>query len=46
MKFKKPNFDFEWDEALRYPEFEDMGKEGWINLAKDGYMTKIGRAHV
>jgi predicted SprT family Zn-dependent metalloprotease len=40
MKFKKPNFDFEWDEALRYPEFEDMGKEGWINLAKDGYMTK------
>ena len=40
MKFKKPNFDFEWDEALRYREFEDMGKEGWINLAKDGYMTK------
>jgi hypothetical protein len=40
MKFKKPNFDFEWDEALRYREFEDMGKEGWINLAKNGYMTK------
>jgi hypothetical protein len=40
MKFKKPNFDFEWDEALRYREFEDMGKEGWINLAKDGYMVK------
>lgn len=40
MKFKKPNFDFEWDEALRYREFEDMGKEAWINLAKDGYMTK------
>lgn len=40
MKFKKPNFDFEWDEALRYREFEDMGKEGWINLAKKGYVTK------
>ncbi len=40
MKFKKPNFDFEWDEALRYREFEDMGKEAWINLAKDGYMVK------
>lgn len=40
MKFKKPNFDFEWDEALRYPEFEDMGKKAWINLAKDGYMVK------
>ena len=40
MKFKKPNFDFEWDEALRYREFEDMGKEEWINLAKNGYMVK------
>jgi predicted SprT family Zn-dependent metalloprotease len=40
MKFKKPNFDFEWDEALRYPEFEDMGKEGWINFAKDGHIMK------
>jgi hypothetical protein len=40
MKFKKPNFDFEWDEALRYREFEDMGKEEWINLAKNGHMVK------
>jgi hypothetical protein len=40
MKFKKPNFDFEWDEALRYREFEDMGKEGWINMAKNGYMAR------
>ena len=22
-----PNFDFEWDEAKRYPEFEKIGKE-------------------
>ncbi len=24
-------------EACRYPEFEEMGKEGWINLAKENY---------
>jgi hypothetical protein len=39
-KYKKPNFDFEWDEARRYREFEDMGKEEWINLAKNGYVVK------
>ncbi len=31
-----PNFDFEWDEAKRYPEFEKIGKEKWIKLAKKG----------
>lgn len=40
MKFHKPNFDFEWGEALRYREFEDMGKDAWIKLAKDGYIVK------
>ena len=40
MKFKKPNFDFEWDEAIRYPEFENMGKKGWVNMAKNGYMVR------
>jgi hypothetical protein len=38
MKFKKPNFDFEWDEAQRYPEFEKMGKDGWIELSQNGFM--------
>ncbi len=37
MKYTKPNFDREWMEACRYPEFEEMGKEGWINLAKENY---------
>lgn len=31
-----PNFDREWMEAQRYPEFVAMGKQGWIDLAKKG----------
>ena len=33
---KLPNFDFEWDEAKRYPELEKLGKEKWIELAEQG----------
>lgn len=39
MKFKKPNFDFEWNEAQRYPEFKNMGKDGWIELAQNGFIV-------
>ena len=28
MKYSKPNFEHEWSEALRYREFEKMGKDG------------------
>lgn len=41
MKFKKPNFDFEWDEAQRYPEFEKMGKDGWIQMAQNGSIVRF-----
>ena len=34
MKFKLPNFDFEWEEAKRYPELEKLGKDKWIQLAE------------
>ncbi len=37
MKYIKPNFDEEWMEALRYPEFEEMGKEGWLKVANENY---------
>ena len=37
IQYKKPNFEFEWNEAIRYPEFKQMGKEEWIDLAKKGY---------
>ncbi len=37
MKYTKPNFDHEWMEALRYREFEKMGKEGWSKVASEDF---------
>ncbi len=37
MKYTKPNFKEEWMEALRYREFEKMGKDGWIDTASNKY---------
>jgi hypothetical protein len=37
MKYSKPNFEHEWMEALRYREFEKMGKKGWIEVASKDY---------
>jgi hypothetical protein len=37
MKYSKPNFEHEWMEALRYREFEKMGKKGWIEVASNNY---------
>jgi len=36
IKYTEPNFEYEWKEALRYPEFEEMGKEEWIKTAEKG----------
>jgi hypothetical protein len=36
IKYQDPNFETEWEEALRYPEFEEMGKDGWLDVAKKG----------
>lgn len=36
IKFTKPNFEYEWNEAKRYPEFRKIGKEGWIEIARKG----------
>jgi len=36
IQYTKPNFEVEWEEAIRYPEFEDMGKEKWLEIAKQG----------
>lgn len=41
---KLPDFEIEWDEAKRYPEFERLGKEEWISLVKDGEPVKIKNA--
>jgi hypothetical protein len=37
MKYRKPNLSYEWMEALRYREFEKMGKKGWIDFASSNY---------
>jgi len=40
-KMNKPQFDIEWGEAQRYPEFRKIGKEAWIKLAKAGKAVTI-----
>ena len=40
VKYDKPNFEYEWKEAIRYPEFKKVGKDGWVKLANKGYTTK------
>ena len=37
MKYIKPNFDEEWNEASRYPEFEEMGYEGWLDKSQNDF---------
>jgi hypothetical protein len=43
IKYTTPNFNAEWDEAMRYSEFKDMGKQKWIKLASQGYTTKYSK---
>ena len=40
ISFYKPNFEFEWEEAIRYPELKSLGKKTWIELAKNGTDVK------
>ncbi len=40
ISYVKPNFDFEWSEAERYPEFQEIGKDDWIKQAAAGYPIK------
>jgi hypothetical protein len=37
MRYLPPNLEHEWMEALRYREFEKMGKKGWIKVASNNY---------
>jgi len=43
VKYTNPNFDNEWEEAERYSEFVEMGKQGWIDIAKKGYVTSYSK---
>lgn len=37
MQYTKPDFEYEWNEAQRYPFFEKMGKEAWIEFASRNF---------
>jgi hypothetical protein len=41
-----PNFNHEWDEATRYPEFVKLGKEKWIELVSKGKPVTVTRKNV
>ena len=43
VQYSNPNFEKEWMEAKRYPEFKKLGKTKWVELAKDGYVTKLSK---
>jgi hypothetical protein len=43
ITYSNPNFSAEWEEANRYPEFEEMGKQGWIDIAQKGYTTSYSK---
>jgi hypothetical protein len=36
INYTNPNFVEEWEEAIRYPEFKEMGKDGWLKTANQG----------
>jgi hypothetical protein len=44
VKYAKPQFDVEWEEAERYPEFVKIGKAAWIELANKGKAVTIKSA--
>ena len=44
MQYKFPDFGHEYLEALRYREFERIGKSAWIELAKEnGFITDYSK---
>lgn len=44
MQYKFPDFGHEYLEALRYREFERIGKDAWIELAKEnGFITDYSK---
>ncbi len=36
LEYKMPNFNYEWDEAQRYPKLKKLGKIKWLLLSKEG----------
>ena len=44
IKYTTPKFEEEWMEAKRYPEFKRLGKDKWVELAKNGKPVTITSA--
>ena len=43
IRYTHPNFDSEWEEAKRYPEFVEMGRLEWIKKGKAGYVVNYSQ---
>ena len=43
IRYIKPNFNSEWDEAERYPEFVKMGRLNWMERGKNGYVVSFSK---
>jgi len=43
VSYSKPNFNVEWEEAIRYPELKKIGKDNWEKISKKGYITKYSK---
>lgn len=43
VSYSKPNFEYEWEEAVRYPTLKKLGKEKWLKLAKSGKAISSAR---
>ena len=41
LKVFKPRFNWEWEEAITYPKFREMGKDAWIKLASEGEVFTV-----
>ena len=41
LEYKMPNFNYEWDEAQRYPKLAHLGKGVWLSLAKHGRKIRL-----
>jgi len=43
IRYIHPNFDSEWEEAERYPEFVEIGRLEWIKRGKAGYIVNYSQ---
>lgn len=46
IRYKTPNFEYEWEEAERYPFLNKRGINKWIELAKSGKPVKVTKGSV